>query len=150
MSLLAEHWVRAWGCTCCPLSYCSHRLLPRDPHGPTMGPSQALSTHTARQVAGHLQQFPTGYHGYQAAGGWGETLFSSALSVAPCGLCQNLPTMGEAGSEGPAQHTGSVSVCVWEGGVAMAVGAARGSLRDSQGRAGRLVGPGWLPSPQAA
>ena len=81
--------------------------------------------------------------------GRGETLFSSALSVAPCGLCQNLPTTGKAGSEGPARHTGSGSVCVWEGGVTLAAATARGSPREAQGRAGELAGPGRLASPQA-
>lgn len=48
---LAECWVSAWDYTCRSLSGRTHRLLSRDPLA-------KLSTHTAQQVAGRLQQLP--------------------------------------------------------------------------------------------
>lgn len=94
-----------------------------------------------------------GYHGYQAVGGWGETLSSASCPVTPSGLCQNL---GEAGGRCPARRRGYVCVhacvCVFGGMVVtMAVGAAQGFLREpcrgaSRTRSASLPQP-WTHDP---
>lgn len=143
MSLLAERWVRAWDCTCCPPPTArtgghpgTHTGLPWGPAGPQHPDIPA------RQVAGPLQQLPLVTVVTRLLE-WGEKPYFPQPSVAPCGLCQNLLSMGEVGSEGPAPHTGSGSVCVREGGVTLAageLGAPRGMHGAGPGGSWDLVG----------